>query len=280
MSSIKRVIIVSLVLLTTLMIMQGCTSEDPVRKEVEIKEENEYNKLIEDFIIALDDGDAIKLKAMFSAKAQKEDLEIDDEINYLISMYPGITNIRGVYAGEVELNNTFDGEKGKASIHTRFPISINGDYYWLDFILTYRDDIDGTNIGINRLTILNKDEMYSFETDSSKLTVDGTEGLNLLIDKKTGFDIRCIEGHPYMYNESMPLDIEEVRMHLNKSLKYSDFVKIFGEANAKDRLYIYQLPDENGETRYLSIMLIGSTDEINTVRIVDDFGWKESIIGS
>lgn len=280
MNSIKRVIIVSLVLLTTLMIMQGCTLEDSVREEAEIKEEKEYSILIDEFIAALDDGDVVKLKAKFSVKAQKEDLELEEEINYLINMYPGITNIRGVCAGEVELNNTYDGEKGKESIHTRFPISINGDYYWLDFVITYRDDIDGENIGINRLTILNKDEMYSFETDSRKLTVDGTEGLNLLIDKKSGLDIRCIEGHPYMYNEGIPLDIEKVRMHLNKSLKYSDFIKTFGESNAKDRYYIYELPDDNGEARYLSIMLIGSTDEINTVRIVDDFGWKYTVVGA
>ena len=279
MQKTTKLLITLLALLITFIVMQGCSSENPVSQESVIIEKTEYNKIIEEYISALDNGDAAKLKSLFSPKAQVEDENLETEINDLINLFQAETTIKYIDFGVVETSHVSNGDKEQASIHTRFPISINGDYYWFDYMITYRDDMDESNIGINKLSILNKYEMYKFENNNS-MSVDGSIGLNLLVHTDGGFNIRCIEGHPYMYNDKGSLDLDDVKRHLKRSLKYSDFVDAFGEPNTKDRYYIYELPKENDEVRYISIMLIGNTDEINNVRIVDDLKCKEVIIGS
>lgn len=61
MQKTTKLLITLLALLITFIVMQGCSSENPVSQEWVIIEKTEYNKIIEEYISALDNGDAVKL---------------------------------------------------------------------------------------------------------------------------------------------------------------------------------------------------------------------------
>ena len=82
--------------------------------------------------------------------------------------------------------------------------------------------------------------------------------------------------YPYDYHPNEPLDIEKVKAFFEKSDSIDEFTKEFGKPASKDEFsYIYPLPDENGEGRFLKV----SFDDggIYICNILDDFSWVEGV---
>ena len=118
------------------------------------------------------------------------------------------------------------------------------------------------------------DAYCTLEYDNLKI-VDAV-GLTVHADATIENEIRCINGHPYMYSASTKaLDIDEVRKFFKGSNSFSEFEQRFGQPNAKNIYCYYELPIENGECRYIQI---GTDNEtIYSATIVNAFEYIETI---
>lgn len=105
-----------------------------------------------------------------------------------------------------------------------------------------------------------------------------TLGLSVLTDYPIGCEVRAIDGYPYKYTQiERTLSEEELTDFFDTTDSYAQFRKQFGESNAANIYYFYELPPENGKPRYLKLGVAGQRDEVYAANIVDDFGYIRTL---
>ncbi len=239
----------------------------------ESKETKLYNNAVDEFFAALDQRDADAIRAMFSKSVRDNDTDLDEQIKKLMEVYPGPTDINkrdgSLLAGRY--SNHYG--KHTSIISSSFPVVSNETYFWCHFEITYQCDEDESRIGVTQVLFFTAEERCIAEYDDDWKRPD-TTGLTVYSERTLDCEVRCIEGHPYQYTlADSPLNAEEVKDFLNASDSYTDFVEHFGEPNAVEGYYIYELSEENGNPRYLKMIVLEESDEVYDANVVDDFDW-------
>lgn len=232
-----------------------------------------YNETVDKFFAALDAGDREAIRKLFSPKVQKEAVDLDAQINLLLETYPGPTDAcgrdgRSVY-GEY---GTHYGSRTSLARST-FPVLSKGKYYWCSFELMYENDNDKEQLGITQIIFFSADYYCAVRYDEAGEGFWDTPGLSVYTDYPLDCEVRAINGYPYKYTSSAPLEEAQVKRFMQTSPGYSDFTGQFGEPNAVNVYYYYELPAENGEPRYLQLGVEEAKDSIFHISVVDDFGW-------
>ena len=138
----------------------------------------------------------------------------------------------------------------------------------LSLIHIYQDDFDADNVGLLEVDFFTKEEYCALGLD---LGVDWPEdqGLNVCAGSPLEGEVRVIGGYPYLYEAQVPpLDEAEVQAFLQaRGGDWAAFRERFGAPCAGGGRAFYDLPQEGGEPRWLSLLLDG--DEILSARVVD-----------
>lgn len=238
-------------------------------------EEKTYNAAVDAFFAAVDVGDKEAIKGMFSEYVQEEVPDLDEKIDELLEFYPGPTESCGRDGGSVNARHHSEYGGGMSVVDDMFPVISNGTYYWCRFELTYENDEDEDQIGITSVIFFSADDYCDLrydEDDSRKIPED--IGLHIYNECSLDCEIRSIEGFPYKYTSiDRVLDEEEVKKFLQESNCYTDFVNHFGEPNAINIFYCYELPDEDGQPRYLQLGVYEEKDQVYSAAVYDDFEW-------
>lgn len=239
-----------------------------------------YNKAVDDFFAALDNRDKGAIREMFSAKIQKKEKKLDEAIEKLFAAYPGPTDIckrdgrmvQGDYGDEHGLES--------AEISQGFPVVSNGTIYWCFFSLVYQNDEDRDEVGVKQV-ILDSAEyncQQRLEPENRSGMMDKGKGVDksaIQVHTKCSVDyeVRFVGGYPEKFE---PIDREltqrQVTEFFRGSYSYSKFVKEFGFPNVSgvSGWCAYELPEEGGEPRYLSLLFDEETDEILSAYIKND----------
>ncbi len=261
--------IISLTLI--LLIFTGCGSSK------RLLEDKIYQEKIDSFFSALENQDSTALKSLFSQTVIEKDVDLDSQIEKLVSIYPlAKTDIKfnGLQSGEYE---TQDG-KFKSSAHTVFPIICDGQYFWVYFELIYEDDFAEDNIGLNRVFFYTSDEYCALFHNDKQLPDD--IGLVVFSNLKLENEVRPIEGQPYEFTAiDRKIYASDVENFLNKNRNLDEFYNKFGLPNAKGILwtYYYEITETDGTTKYLEIGCPNG-DEIAYANIVSEFEFIRSVI--
>ncbi len=238
------------------------------------KEKTAYNDAITSLFNALDERDNEAIYNLFSPSVRKQDEDLEDQIDKLLSIYAGPTaeiGWDGLLAGEA----SYDDGKYSKNAFTSFPIRSGNTYYWCYLDLMYENTYDGQQIGIVQMDFYTADEYCILEYDDNLKIVDSV-GLTVHADTTIESEIRCISGHPYMYTTSTePLNVDAIRNFFKVSNSFSEFTKQFGHPNAENIYYYYELPIESGEHRYLEIGT--DNDTIYGATVVNEFEYIETI---
>lgn len=239
-----------------------------------VDEEREiYNKTIDELFAAVEDKNADAIYNLFSLSAQKECKDLEEKIEEFISIYSGPAE----KIGDISLAGGASYNSGKSckNAYTTFPVFTNGEYYWFHLDLMYENTIDESQTGITQLDFFTAEAYYDFRSSEAKQDTD--IGLNIFNKKVDHYNVISINNYPYNYHSTESLNIEEVKSFFKTSTSLADFEKRFGAAAASDEFgFIYSLPEQDGESRFLYISCEG--DKIIYSDILSNFSYIDTVL--
>ncbi len=263
--------------------LTGCSGVQQIMEAVNSgekhvsEEERLYNEAVDSFFAALDEKDGEAIKAMFSEAVQKEDEDLEEQIELLLETYPGTTDINKRNGASVAGKYSNHYGEHTSEVDDTFPVVSGDKYYWCRFSLMYENDEDETEIGVTQVLFFTA-ESYCECRDIENWKFSSERGLTVYAEDSLDCEVRAIEGNPYKYKATdRKPDIEEVVGFLEEDNSYSAFVEHFGEPNAQDIYYFYGLPFEDGEPRYLVLSVDEKEDRIRSAGVADDLEWLEKI---
>lgn len=240
-------------------------------------EQEIYQKSLDSFFKALDSGNKDDIEELFSKTVLKNDADLGEQIDKLISIYSGgETEIKfdGIIGGEYE---TEDGKR-KSTVFGTFPVVNRETFYWCYVELTYEDDFSSDNIGLNRVRFYTADEYCLYFNDENP--EEPTDiGLLIFAEKKLENEVRCINNLPFEFTPiERKLDLAEIESFLTSNKSYKDFTAKFGQPNAKssDNSYYYEVPNEYSNALYVEIY--AENDNVIYANLLDSFSFIRSII--
>lgn len=260
----------------------GCASNPylSIGSEKEI-----FNQTVDAFFQALDERDKEAIKDMFAPSVRKKDKTFEESIDKLLECYSGPTDICKRDGGMAAGSYSNDHGTKSAEVDLGFPVVSNGNYYWCDFTLMYRNDEDKDEIGIKKVRLVSAEYecaaryAYAAESRAGMMGKGGDDrdesALVVFTERDVDYEVRFIGGYPEKFT---PIDRElsqtQVEAFFQTSYSYSEFVKEFGEPNVQGGFtggsYVYELSDEGNEPRYLDITLDNHGDAIYSAWVVND----------
>ena len=240
-------------------------------------EEKTYNEAVDCFFAALDKRDKETIRSLFSPHIRKTDSDIDKQIDLLLKAYPGPTDICKRDGGKV--HGEYSSKYGDCSsmADSSFPVVSNGTYYWCWFQLMYENDFDEEKVGINQLVLFSSDYFCALQYGDEGARWPDASGLSVCTDYTLDYEVRAIDGAPYKYTPSKrTLTREDILAFLKTSQSYSEFLEKFGEPNAQNIYYIYELSNEK-TADYLRLGVDETEDSIYNASIVDEYGYISTL---
>lgn len=237
------------------------------------REQKAYGDTITTLFQALDSKDTDAIYSLFSPAVREQDEDLKEQINKLLSVYEGPVDEIG-WNGLVGGGSSSDhGNTEKYTLAT-FPVRCGETYYWFYVNLMYVNTFDKNQKGITQIDFYTADEHYIFRYEDRKFVEH--PGLNIYAEKTLDEEVRCIEQYPYKYSTATPpLNVEDVTRFLESSNSFTEFKSYFGQPNAEDVWYFYELSRDSDKTQYLQIS--SYDDTIDHITITDDFRYIETI---
>jgi hypothetical protein len=238
------------------------------------KDKTAFNDTITALFLALDEGDSEAIYNLFSPSVRKQDQDLKEQIEQLLSIYEGPVE-KIAWDGLGGRSNSYNHGTHHNTIFATFPVRTGNTYYWCYMDLMYENTYDSQQIGITQLDFYTADEFCIKSYDPDWKMVESV-GLTVHADATIDCEIRCIDGYPYMYSTSTkPLNLRDVKKFLRTSDSYSEFTELFGEPNAEQIFCYYELATESGEARYLQISEYENT--IVYACVVNEFEYIETV---
>lgn len=193
--------------------------------------------------------------------------DIDEEIENLFAFYPGPTQ-RCERDGVGPESGSSDHGKRIRRGSDWFAVVCDGANYYCDFSMVFQNDMDRNEEGVWSIDLVSEKvicaEDFKFSTKP---------GLHAESDAPGAYQTRRIKHYPEVFVPiERELDREEIRAFLEKETDFGVFQDTFGESNAetiRNAAYAYELPDEEGEKRYL-ILYVTDEGKIRLVYIVNE----------
>lgn len=247
------------------------TAKPRMRDEPEI-----YERAVDDFFAAVDSGDKEKILAQFAPNVRKNNKDLEENLDELLSFYPGPTD-RCERDGNVVEGN-YDQEYGidRYNALSWFAVVSGGTTYYCKFSYVYRDDAEPDNVGIEFVDMVSEKVLCSEEF--AKWPEE--PGIFVKEDAPGDYETTRVGGYPFIYvpvERKQTLTKEDVEAFLKTGGNFTDFKKQFGEPNVEEvkySSYAYELPEEDGEKHYVSFLVDHKKDwEILRVTIENDINF-------
>lgn len=239
------------------------------------REDQIFAQTVDAFLAALDSRDSDAIAALFSQEARAVDVDLTADIEKLLSIYPAQTS-SWYFDGITSGSYSNDHGTRTSDLTARFPIFAGDQVFWCRLTVRYLDQENAQNEGIVCVNFYTgEDYGYHWYEDGFQHSDD--PGLTVCWAHSSGIPIRCVQGLPYRFIPGRePIAEAEVLSFLETCTSFDDFVERFGEPCANwDLSYIYGLPDENGEKRYLELVADG--EKIYSASVVSEVDWLRSV---
>lgn len=237
------------------------------------QEDQIFEDTVDAFLAAVDSRDPDAVAALFSEEARAGDLMAD--IGTLFSAY---TEPTAYWYFDGLTSGNYSNEHGTktSELTARFPIFAGEDVFWCRLTVRYLDAENEENEGITCVNFYTGADFGShwYEEDYKH---PEEPGLTVCWEHPSEIPIRCIKGIPYQFTaRNEPLNETEVLVFMQDDPNIEDFLEYFGEPCAHwSGSYIYELPDENGEKRYLDVL--AGTERIWSISVVSELEWLRSV---
>lgn len=222
-------------------------------------EAKRFEEAVDAFFQAVDERDKDAIWNLFSPYAQKEDADLEDEIEELLEFYPGPTQSCERDGSMAASSGSNDHGAHSLQYDQWFAVICNDTTYYCDFSLVYRNDADEDCIGIQSVSLVSEKVVCNDEFRFSS-----EPGLHVVKDAPGDYETRRIGGYPKVY---VPMDrrlTEEMILEfLKNDTSFKTFRETHGEPNSETSTYTcyaYELVSEDGEKRYAIFSVCNRTE--------------------
>lgn len=253
-------------LLLCCLLLTGCTTRMQLMMSHSARSDAACTETLEGFTAALEARDAEALKALFSPKAQTS-ADLDTPIHTLFDLTGG-HSLRTEWNG---LNSSgMSRHHGQVTEHATFRINLYIDEtpYFVWFELTYICDEDASAIGVSYIALISDYLVCCKEFQHPS-------GDGMYIDAYTGTDYqtRRMEGFPHIWTDiERTITEAEMTAVILANPTITAVQEAFGQPNAIDIGYYYQLADEDGEERY-AVLYANRDGSLQSAYIITGTDW-------
>lgn len=257
-------------MLLSCLLLTGCYSRMAFMISHSKRSEDACSQLLTRFTTALETRDAAALKALFSPKVQAS-CDLDAPIRELLVLTEG----RTLHTEWDGLNSS--GETRSRTEHSehasfRIDLYIDGTPYFVHLQQIYRHQEEPDVIGATRIALYS-DYFYISES----FTSPAGDGLFVHACTGTDYQTRRINNYPHIWTEiERTIPEAELCAVLRANPTFAAVQQAFGEPNAHDVGYVYQLADENGEARYAKLY-VNSDGTLQSVLLVSGTDWLRKV---
>lgn len=234
-------------MLLSCLLLTGCHSRMAFMISHSKRSEDACSQLLTRFTTALETRDAAALKALFSPKVQAS-CDLDTPIRELLALTEGRT-LRAEWDGLNSSGATRSRTEHSEHASFRIDLYIDGTPYFVHLDQIYRHQEEPDAVGATRIALYS-DYLYISESFTSPA------GDGMFVHAYTGADYqtRRINNYPHIWTEiERTIPEAELCAVLRANPTLAAVQQAFGEPNAHDIGYVYQLADENGEARYATL---------------------------
>lgn len=240
-------------------------------------EEKIYLETVEAFLEASEAGDKKAIRKLFSKNARKSDEDLDRQIDLWLEEYPG-----GGYFWyrDAVLHGSYSRRSGKRSstVDDTVVFTTGGDYYWCSIELTYENDFDRGEIGVNSASLFSKEYYCALRYEQEGAEWPREQGMNVRLEFPCEGQIRVADGQPVLYTSvERELDEAKVKAFLDENDSYDAFAERFGQPNGENIYLYYELPAEDGRPRFLKIGVDDRDNTVYSASVTDDLKWLYSL---
>jgi len=214
-----------------------------------VKEDTQLFDTAHALVTALDNKDADAVVQLFSPFVRERAPYVAETIDELLMLYNGPTEEIGDFAWAATEEERWGTRQGSA--HATIPVYAGGEYYWIYMKVTYKNTRDASMIGVTQLDVYTADAYYDYFWEEEARQADSF-GLRIH-QSDTKRPIVSVDGAPYCMEGTGTLDPLAVRAFFEGCDDWQDFQTRFGRPAAQKGDYVYKLPDENGQKRYLCL---------------------------
>ncbi|WP_244385844.1 DUF5104 domain-containing protein [Raoultibacter timonensis] len=241
------------------------------------EEERLFNEAVDGFFAAVDARDAAAIRAAFAPNVRDSHVDLDRQIEELFEAYPDPTDVCKRDGGTVAGSYSTDHGVKTAEVSSGFPVVSGERSYWCFFELVYRNDADEGDVGIKNVTLYSAEYRCAAMLDDERARAaeaSGEQGIQVFTDISLDYEVRFIGGYPEKFvSIDRVLTEDEAAGFFETSRSYSAFVERFGEPNSESGSgvsFAFELPAEQGEPRYLDLVVDDRTDEIVSAYVQND----------
>ncbi len=209
-----------------------------------------FSDTVYSLVAALDNKDADAIVQLFSPFVRERAPHVTETVEDLLVLYDGPTERVGDFA-HVATNETVEWGLRQGCAYATIPVYAGGEYYWLYINITYENTRNASMIGVTQLDVYTADAYYEYFWSEDEMQ-DDHFGLRIH-QSDTERSVVSVDSVPYCMEGTEALDLLAVREFFESSDDWRDFQTRFGEPAAKHGDYVYQLPDEDGQKRYLCL---------------------------
>lgn len=233
-------------------------------------ERKALGEAVDGLFAALDNRDGEAVAALFSPYVQREDEDLPEQIEKLLSVYPGPTD-RYNWKDDGGAKQRSGGSYYNAANCTVYA-ACGGADYWCWVGLMYQNS-EPDKVGVTSIRFFTADEFCGVWYDDWDIPKE--KGLAVYAERTLDCEVRAIEGRAYKYTPpEAPLDLAQVKDFLAGGEKtYDQFVERFGGPCAVNIWYFYELPPEDGAPRYLRMIVDYNDKTVSSFCVVDDIQW-------
>lgn len=257
-------------LLLSCLLLTGCYSRMEVMMSHSSRADDACSQLLTRFTAALEARDASALKALFSPKVQAA-CDLDTPIRELLALTEGRT-LRAEWDGLNSSGQTRNRTEHSERASFRIDLYIDGTPYFVHLEQIYRYQEDPSAVGATRIALFS-DYLYISEA------YNAPTGNGMFVRAFTGTDYqtRRVNNFPHIWTEiARTIPEAELSAVIQANPTFAAVRQAFGEPNAHDVGYVYQLADENGEARYAKLY-VNSDGTLQSVSLVSGTDWLRKL---
>ena len=235
-------------------------------------------------LAALEEGDEDAIVGFFSPSVRSSAEDLKDRARELVESCSGSVGYLDTHSAErPQESERVDHGKRRVELSAEFSFSLDDKNYWCFMAVVSEDDFDEAEEGVSTLIVWSEDAYAAMLYDEPGAAWPEGPGLHLRLDYPLTWETRLVDGDPLRLEGggSVP-DLAEAVAFLDEGERtVADFEERFGQPCCTswtgDGIVYYELPEEEGEPRYLKVSAATPEKPAYSAYVVDERAAVEKV---
>lgn len=236
---------------------------------------------------ALEARDEGAIVGLFSASARSSSADLEERAHELVGDCSGRVGYFDTHSvTRPHESEKIDDGKRRVELSAEFSFSLDERNYWCFMTVVSENDFDESEVGVSTVVVWSEDAYSAMLYDARGAGWPEGQGLHLQLDYPLEWETRLVDGDPLRYESGDAIsDVDEAVTFLSEGDKtVANFRERFGQpccvSWTGDGVIYYELPEEDGEPRYLEVSAPAPEKPVYSAHVVGERGVVEKVWGA